>query len=81
MNGKGIFKWPDGKIFEGYYKNDKKEGYGIFKWADGRIYKGMWKKGKQNGEGFFFNPKYNLWKKGIWDNGEKVKWITENDND
>jgi hypothetical protein len=32
MNGQGEFTWPDGRIFQGYYKDDKKEGYGIFEW-------------------------------------------------
>ena len=43
MEGKGIFKWPDGRVYEGEYKNDKKDGYGEFEWADGRKYKGYWK--------------------------------------
>lgn len=32
MDGEGIFKWPDGRKYEGQYKDDKKEGYGIFEW-------------------------------------------------
>jgi hypothetical protein len=30
MEGKGIFKWADGRYYEGPYVNDKKEGYGVF---------------------------------------------------
>ena len=58
-----MFKWPDGRKYEGEYKNDKKEGYGIFYWPDGRIFKGNWYEGKQHGEGEFFDPKENNWKK------------------
>ena len=29
MNGKGLFTWPDGRKYEGNFKNDKKDGYGI----------------------------------------------------
>lgn len=45
MHGKGLFAWPDGKVYNGEYINDKKEGYGEFKWPDGKIYKGAWKDG------------------------------------
>ena len=75
MEGKGVFKWPDGRVYNGEYKNDKKDGYGEFSWNDGRKYKGYWKDGKQNGNGNFFNPKYNEWKEGIWQNGKRIKWI------
>lgn len=51
MNGKGEFKWVDGRIYIGEYNNDKKQGFGMFKWPDGRIYEGFWVDGKQNGCG------------------------------
>ncbi len=79
MEGKGVFKWPDGRVYNGEYKNDKKDGYGEFSWNDGRKYKGYWKDGKQNGNGNFFNPKYNEWKEGIWQNGKRIKWIENGD--
>ena len=75
MNGFGKFEWPDGRKYEGNYKNDKKEGYGVFSWPDGRIYKGNWKNGRQEGEGEFYNPKNDTWKKGIWKEGKRIKWI------
>lgn len=77
MNGKGIFYWPDNRKYDGEYKNDKREGYGTFYWEDGRIYKGYWKNGKQSGEGEFYNPKNKEWKKGIWKEGKREKWITD----
>ena len=45
---------------------------------DGRKYKGMWKNGKQHGEGEFWHPKENCWKKGIWNDGKRVRWTNEN---
>ena len=75
MHGNGIYKWPDGRTYEGEYKYDKKDGFGIFKWNDGRIYKGYWKDGKQNGEGeFYFNHK-DEWKKGLWEEGKRIRWL------
>lgn len=35
MHGKGVFTWPDGRRFEGFYINDKKHGDGLFTWPDG----------------------------------------------
>ena len=46
-----MFKWPDGRRYEGQYVDDKKEGNGTFYWSDGRKYQGMWKNGKQDGKG------------------------------
>lgn len=43
--------------------------------ADGRKYKGNWKNGKQHGEGEFFNPANSVWRRGIWDDGKRVRWI------
>lgn len=40
MHGKGIFRWPDGRVYEGDYVDDKKEGFGKVIWPDGRIYEG-----------------------------------------
>ena len=75
MEGKGIFTWPDNRKYNGDYYNDKKDGFGTFEWADGRKFAGYWKNGKQNGEGEFYNPETRETKKGIWENGKRIKWI------
>ena len=41
--GKGIYKYDNGDIYEGYFKNDKKEGKGIYKYKNGDIYEGDFK--------------------------------------
>lgn len=46
MEGSGVFTWPDGRRYEGEYRDDKKEGNGVFYWPDGRKYEGGWKNGK-----------------------------------
>lgn len=46
MEGKGLMIWPDGRKYDGEYKEDKKNGYGTFIWKDGREFKGYWKNGK-----------------------------------
>ncbi len=76
MDGQGVFIWPDGRKYNGEYKQDKKEGYGIFEWDDKRKYKGYWNNGKQHGEGEFYNPKEKCWKRGVWNDGKRVRWVS-----
>ena len=42
MHGKGIFKWADGRVYEGDYVDDKKHGFGRVIWPDDREYEGEW---------------------------------------
>jgi hypothetical protein len=46
MHGYGIFIWPDGRKYEGYYSDDKKHGKGKFYYPDGKTYDGDWADGK-----------------------------------
>lgn len=32
MHGHGVFRWPDGRRYEGNYVDDKKSGQGTFEW-------------------------------------------------
>ena len=77
MDGKGEFKWNDGKIYKGNYYHDQKNGYGELFWPNGKIYKGYWKNGKQNGEGELYDNIEKKWKKGLWVDGRRVKWEIE----
>ena len=36
--GKGKLSWPDGRVYEGDFVNDKKHGLGTLKFDDGRMY-------------------------------------------
>ncbi len=56
MHGEGVFTWPDGKRYEGWYLVDKKHGYGELQWPDKRIFKGQWSHGKQDGFGKYEHP-------------------------
>ena len=79
IEGYGTFNWPDGRKYVGEYKNDKKEGFGEYEWNKGKKYKGFWKNGKQHGEGCIFLPKNQCWKRGLWENGKRVRWLDENE--
>lgn len=49
----------------------------LTKRADGRKYKGNWKNGKQHGEGEFLVANSDVWKKGVWEDGKRIRWINE----
>ena len=40
--GKGILKYLNGDIFDGYFKNDAPYGSGILTLSDGRVLQGIW---------------------------------------
>ena len=44
MTGYGRYSMPNGRVYEGDWKNGKMHGDGKFKWEDGRIYQGNLKK-------------------------------------
>jgi len=49
--------YPDGRRYEGEYKDNKRDGYGIMTYQDGGLYKegsryeGEWKNDKRDGQG------------------------------
>ena len=72
MHGNGIFRWNDGRVYEGQFINDRKEGYGILTWPDNRKYEGSWVNGKQDGYGWFTSSS-GIRQQGNWVEG-KVQW-------
>jgi len=61
----GIMKYANGDVYEGEWKNGKKEGQGVMTYANGNVYDGHWKNGKKEGEGIFYKqgqpPYFNVW--------------------
>jgi len=45
MDGYGVCKYTDGRMYYGMYKNHQKHGQGVYVWADGRKYDGKWSNG------------------------------------
>lgn len=48
--GKGVSKYKNNGIYEGYHANNKREGYGEYMWISGTILKGYWKNDKKHGK-------------------------------
>ena len=51
MNGKGIYKWASGNIFDGQIVDGMMHGEGKMTYKDGREYSGGWFKAKRHGKG------------------------------
>ena len=63
--GKGIQVWPDGAIYEGWWENDKANGYGRLIHADGDYYEGNWKNDKAEGFGTYVHQDGGKYE-GMW---------------
>ena len=66
MEGMCVLTWTFGRRYEGYFKNDMRNGYGKEIFETGKIYDGEWKDNKKNGYGKIYfkggNVYYGEWK-------------------
>lgn len=46
IHGEGTFYYEDGRVFEGEWKMDLKDGKGKMTYPDGRDIEGIWNRGK-----------------------------------
>jgi len=51
--GRGIYRFADGGIYEGEWKSNLQEGKGLMRYASGSVYDGDWTGGMQSGQGIF----------------------------
>ena len=52
----GTFIYPNGKKYEGGWKNGQRHGHGIFSYQNGDKYEGGWKNGQRHGHGKITHP-------------------------
>ena len=52
-NGSGAYKYENGDVYNGEWKDGKRNGSGDCKYSDGDSYTGQWKDNKKNGQGTF----------------------------
>ena len=58
--GQGMLHYPDGKRYEGNWKDGKKHGTGTYIWPDGSRYFVHYNEGKQQGQGTMDNNTVSL---------------------
>ena len=62
--GYGIYRWADGDVYHGQWKENNKDGYGYKRDANGTEYYGQWKGDKRQGDavvnvdGQYYTRKY-----------------------
>jgi len=54
-DGRGFQIWPDGSLYEGYWKDNKANGKGRLIHADGDVYEGEWQDDKAHGFGVYMH--------------------------
>ncbi len=64
-NGKGVSRYAEGQIYDGYWKDDKKDGKGVFTWPNGMKFDGYFTNDLRNGEGIQYYENGNMLK-GTW---------------
>ena len=73
MHGRGVYTWPDGKRYEGSYKNGHRDGLGKLTRPNGNYYSGGWVKGKEHGDGELYIAETGQVKQVRFEAGRKVK--------
>jgi len=61
-NGKGLYLFESGDIYEGDFKNGKRHGKGVYSWKNGKKYEGRFENGNIEGKGTFTWPSGNKFK-------------------
>ena len=63
-------KYKSGDKYEGFWKDNKREGKGIMKYKNGDKYEGDWKDNKREGKGTLYYNNGNIFE-GDWKNDRK----------
>lgn len=70
-NGWGVMIYPDGVVYEGYFKKGLRDGHGKLKLTDGSIYEGQFLKDKYDGFGILSSPDGTK-QEGLYERGRYV---------
>ncbi|MEZ5042693.1 MAG: caspase family protein [Saprospiraceae bacterium] len=70
-NGNGVFAYPDGSKYEGYFVLNKPEGKGTFFYPNGDKYKGEFRQGYRHGKGSLQHAQGKI-TEGLWKEGEFI---------
>ncbi|MEM3000944.1 MAG: hypothetical protein QXP41_01955 [Candidatus Nitrosocaldus sp.] len=71
-NGYGVYLYNSGMVYEGEWKNGRRDGKGILTYPDGTRYEGEWKNNRMHGFGTKTSPILRSYKYiGEWKEGHK----------
>ena len=74
QEGRGIYRYKNGQVYDGEFVEDKMHGMGKYKWPDGKVYEGGWINGLQHGRGFYTNSQ-GVKRYGVWQHGKRTQWL------
>ena len=69
MNGEGVYAYPDGSRYEGFFRSGKPELGGTFNYPNGDKYVGAFKEGYPHGHGSLYHADGSI-SSGDWKEGE-----------
>ena len=55
-HGRGVLRYPDGKVYEGQFRCGDPSGHGILRYPDGSVLEGEFQYGMANGHGVLRYP-------------------------
>jgi len=70
-HGRGYMRYRNGRLYEGHWKDNKRDGKGYEQFANGNSYEGMYKEGKPDGQGTYKWVKREEQFSGLWYQGMK----------
>ncbi len=81
-SGRGVYRFANGDVYDGWWQNDKKHGQGVFRFASGDVYDGTWVNDKRNGHGVLTFADGNVYegeyKDGRWNGHGISRYVNGN---
>ena len=71
-----MYTWPDGRKYEGTYKDYVKDGFNKYTYLDGRVFIGNWVEGNKHGKGKLVLTSGTS-RVGYWENDKRIEWLDE----
>jgi hypothetical protein len=68
-NGNGQMRYPDGRVYVGWFLNGKPHFTGEMKYPDGKVYRGQFLNGQFHGKGMLMMPDGTMYR-GEFENGQ-----------